>query len=288
MTLVDTNAHVLAPEAERASYPLSAELANPGDLAHDHTSDVEGYVRLMDAAGVDQAYLVSSRFHGFDNGYCASAGARFPGRFATIANVNIRAADAVDQVSHWIEGRGMHGVRLWGGGRGVATWIDDAALFPVWERVANLGVPVNAQRTTGAILPATRHLLNKLPELKLTISNAAGIDVTAGPDSPAVRDLLSLAAFPNVHVNFSTDLVRSALVADSPARRFLLALLEQFGAQRLLWSAFYTHGRGESYAAVVDVIRHGLGYLTADEREWVQWRSAQALYPALRRNFPAH
>ena len=109
----------------------------------------------MDEAGLHQAYLMASRFHGFDNSYCADALPLAPDRFVGVANIDILEPDAPDTISYWIEERGMHGVRFWGGGpqaghrfpgdeRGLANYVDDPKLIPAWERVRDLGVPSNA------------------------------------------------------------------------------------------------------------------------------------------------
>src|SRR5215813_14031817 len=166
--LVDTNIHVIAPPVVRNKYPLNIVPGTESEFSEDQANSPEDFLGRMAEAGLDQAYLMASRFHGFDNAYCADAIANSPaGRFVGVANVDILAEDASEKVSYWIEQRGMHGVRFWGGGpvaghrfagdqRGLATWVDDPKLTPVWERIRELGVPSNAQATMPEVLPNTR------------------------------------------------------------------------------------------------------------------------------------
>src|SRR5205814_10612370 len=115
--LFDTNIHVIAPPELRQKYPLNIYPGTESEFTEDQTNTPEDFTKRMDAAGVHQAYLMASRFHGFDNGYCADAIATAPpGRFVGVANIDILAHDAPDLISYWIQERGMHGVRFWGGG----------------------------------------------------------------------------------------------------------------------------------------------------------------------------
>ena len=115
--LVDTNIHVIAPPEERAQYPLHIAPGTESEFTEDQSNSPAAFLQRMDEAGLDQAYLMASRFHGFDNSYCADALQNAPpGRFVGVANIDILAEDAPRQIAYWIEERGLHGVRFWGGG----------------------------------------------------------------------------------------------------------------------------------------------------------------------------
>jgi predicted TIM-barrel fold metal-dependent hydrolase len=286
--LVDTNIHVIAPPELRSKYPLNIVQGTEAEFSEDQTNSPEGFQVRMAEAGLHQAYLMASRFHGFDNNYCAHALAVSPaGRFACVANIDILDEDAPERVSYWIEQRGMHGVRFWGGGpvaghrfvgdqRGLATWVDDPQLMPVWDRIRDLGVPSNAQATMPEVLPNTRRLLDRYPELPFTLNNLAHVPGAEGPDSEAARDLLSLAQFPRTYVNFSVNFVKQTI--DKPAaRELLLALIERFGARRLMWSSF-----GQPLPQAIDVLTRGLAFLGEEDRSGILGEGARDLYPVLR------
>ncbi len=286
--LVDTNIHVIAPPELRSKYPLHIAPGTEAEFTEDQANSPEDFQLRMAEAGLDHAYLMASRFHGFDNEYCRHALDVAPrGRFACVANIDILADDAPAQVSYWIEQRGMHGIRFWGGGpvaghrfpgdqRGLATWVDDTKLTPVWERVRELGVPSNAQATMPEVLPKTHRLLERFPELPFTLNNLAHVPAGDGPDSPAARDLLGLAEFPRTYVNFSVGFIKQT--TEKPAARELLqALIERYGARRLMWSSF-----GQPLARAITTMKDGLASLPADDRDAVLGEGARDLYPVLR------
>jgi len=107
---VDTNIHVIAPPNERAQYPLNIAPGTDKEFTEDQSNSPRDFVLKMDEAGLDQAYLMASRFHGFDNSYCADAIADAPkGRFVGVANIDILAEDAPAKISYWIEGAACTG-----------------------------------------------------------------------------------------------------------------------------------------------------------------------------------
>jgi L-fuconolactonase len=291
--LVDTNIHVIAPAELRSKYPLNIYPGTESEFSEDQTNSPEEFMRRMDEAGLHQAYLMASRFHGFDNSYCADALAHSPkSRFVGVANVDILSEDAPQRVQYWIQERGMHGIRFWGGGpvaghrfagdqRGLATWVDDPKLTPVWECVRELGVPSNAQATMPEVLPNTRRLLDGFPELPLTLNNLAHVPADQGPTSEAARDLLSLAEFPRTYVNFSVNFVKQT-TANSAANELLHALMQAFGARRLMWSSF-----GQPLPKAVAILREGLASLDEVDRAGILGEGARDLYPSLRDNLPS-
>jgi predicted TIM-barrel fold metal-dependent hydrolase len=283
--LVDTNLHVIAPPGERDRYPLSPLTGTATEFTEDQSTTAQDCLDLMDAAGVDQAFLIASRFHGFDNSYCAAAITEYPDRFVGIANIDILDPDAAGAVRYWITERGMHGVRLWGGGRGPATWIDEPRVSSVWEQVRLLGVPANAHTTVPAVLPDTARFLERFSDIPFTINHVGHVDPTGGPDSPGARALFRLAEFPLVYINIPVDVLVSGQ-EDTGSHELLLALLEHFGPRRLLWSAFYPSRRDRPYPESVAILREALSFLHSEDSAWVLGGAARALYPTLAGGHP--
>lgn len=291
--IVDTNIHVIAPPELRSRYPLNIAPGTESEFTEDQTNTPEDFIRRMDEAGVDQAYLMASRFHGFDNSYCADAIAASPaGRFVGVANIDIFQPDAPERITYWIEKRGMHGVRFWGGGpvaghrfpgdtRGIADYVDNPRFAPAWERVRELGVPANAQATIPEVLHNTRRLLERFSDIPFTLNNLVHVPPSEGVESKAARDLLALAEFPRVYVNFSVDFAAET-ENSSPARELLLALIEQFGPRRLIWSTF-----ARPLKPSVDIMMRALAFLSEADRSAVLGEGARDLYPILRQGRPS-
>ncbi len=181
----------------------------------------------------------------------------------------------------------MHGVRFWGGGpvaghrfagdtRGRADYVDDPKVRPAWDRIRELGIPSNAQATMPEVLPNTRRLLERYSDLPFTLNNLAHVPADEGPDSPAARDLLSLADFPRTYVNFSVNFVKKT-TESAAARELLLALIGRFGARRLMWSSF-----GQPLPRAIAIMHDGLASLGEEDRIGILGEGARDLYPALR------
>lgn len=294
--LVDTNIHVIAPPELRDRYPLNIFPGTESEFTEDQSNTPQSFLVQMEEAGLHQAYLMASRFHGFDNNYCADALASSPpGKFVGVANIDITAPDAPDTISYWIQERGMHGVRFWGGGpvaghrfhgdtRGRADYVDDLQYTAAWQRVQDLGVPCNAQATMPEVLPNTRRLLERFPNLPFTLNNLTHVPAKEGPASEAAQDLLSLAQFPRTYVNFSVGFIRQTL-EDQAAKELLLALLQHFGPRRLIWSTFAQGKR--SLKPYIETLEQGLAFLSEEDRAGVLGEGARDLYPALRTSMPA-
>jgi predicted TIM-barrel fold metal-dependent hydrolase len=290
--LVDTNIHVIAPPELRSKYPLNIYPGTESEFTESQTNPPDQFVKEMDEAGLDQAYLMASRFHGFDNSYCADALPGNESRFAGVANIDILQPDAPKTITYWIKERGMHGVRFWGGGpvaghrfegdtRGRADYVDDPKLAPAWQCCLDLDIPCNAQATMPEVLPNTRRLLERMPGLKLTLNNLTHVPADQGADSQAARDLLSLSDFPHTYVNFSVNFIQRTLDSE-PAKELLQAMIERFGPRRLIWSSF-----GRNLKDTKSILLKGLAFLTEEDRADVLGEGARDLYPTLRKHRPS-
>lgn len=281
---VDANLHVIATTAERGLFPLAPGGDGPAD---DEATTADELTGVMDQASVGQGLLFSSRHHGFDNRYCAAAVARYPDRFAGIANIDATSQGAPDDVAYWTGDGGLQGVRLWGGGplftdrRAAAVWVNDSRLDPLWDAIRSRGVPCNAQKTFPELLPATGAVLRRFSGLKLTLNNLAHVPAGQGTASEAAQKLLAMAEFPDVYVSFSADFVIHAARPGSPERQLLMALIGSFGAGRLCWSAFYPSERHRPYQLSAALVREALSFLPADDQEQILGGAARSLYPCL-------
>ena len=186
----------------------------------------------------------------------------------------------------------MHGVRFWGGGpvaghrfegdeRGLANYVDNPDYFPAWQRVRELDIPSNAQATMPEVLPNTLRLLERIPDLKLTLNNLAHVPADGGATSEAAQNLWRIAEYPRTYVNFSVAFMDKTLTSPA-AREPLDGLIEHFGPRRLIWSSF-----ARSLKQSREILFKGLAHLSEADRDAVLGEGARDLYPALRAGVPA-
>src|SRR6185312_4040724 len=100
-----TNIHVIALPEQRAKYPLNIYPGTESEFTEDQSNDPHDFVKTMASSGLHQAYLMASRFHGFDNNYCADALAPYPQNFVGVANIDITAPDVTKQITYWVQER---------------------------------------------------------------------------------------------------------------------------------------------------------------------------------------
>src|SRR5215211_164157 len=125
MQIIDIHPHVIA--ADQARYPLEPVGGQLSEWAAQRAVTREQLLAGMDEAGVAQAVLVqASTAHGHDNSYTADSAAAHPARFAWVGSVDALAPDAPDQITYWVQERGMAGVRLFTAGSTMteqASWL---------------------------------------------------------------------------------------------------------------------------------------------------------------------
>lgn len=284
--IVDTHPHLLAKDTDK--YPITPIGGIQSEWSKGRHLTAEEFLELMDDAGVDKAVLVqAATVHGYDNSYCADSAQRYPDRFVGVCTIDMLAPDAPDRLSYWVEERGMRGIRLFttGSGRPETDWLDDPRTFPVWERARSLGIPVCVQmRATG--IPRLRRVLERFTDIPVLVDHMAGPSLHDGPPYEAAKELFALADFPNVYLKFSTHNLVEAREGRSTPQAFFRAVIDRFGARRLMWGSNFPNSRWDGppgpYKGLVELAKESLSFLSEEERNWLLGEAALAVYPWLR------
>jgi predicted TIM-barrel fold metal-dependent hydrolase len=272
--LVDCHTHVVSPDKE--NYPL-----NPRDLSGkwylEAPASGPNLAASMDDAEVAQAILVQGvGAYTYDNRYAADAAAAAPARFASACAIDVEASDAVATLEHWIQDRGMHGVRLFALSREGPSWLTDPSTFPIWQRAAELAAHVIV-----TILP------HQLDELDQVLGHFSGIDVSLDHCGFALADadhrerLFELARHRNLHLKISTHNLDDAARIDGHARALIRSLVAQFGADRLMWGSDFCQTHDRSYEALVALARDAFSELDPSERTACFSETPRRLWPHL-------
>lgn len=281
MQIVDIHPHVIA--ADHARYPLAPVGGTLSDWAARRPVTREQMLAAMDEAGVAQAVLVqASTAHGHDNRYTADSAAADPARFVWVGSLDALAPDAPDQLTYWVQERGMAGLRLFTAGSTMseqAPWLGDPASYPTWARAQELGVPICVQMRQAGV-PALQPLLERFPGVRVIVDHFARPPLDDGPPYAAARPLFALARYPRVHVKLSTVTHEDAARGRSTPRAFLEHLVGEFGADRLAWGSNFPASEGP-LARLVALAREWVAFLPADDQERILGGTALALYPTL-------
>jgi len=297
--LFDTHAHVLS--ADRNRYPYSTLRGGAKAPVSPVVFPVEELVRQMDGGGVDFACVVQrATLYGYDNSYALDATAQFPGRLAPIVVLDGQDADAPAQLRKLAAGgHRLAGLRIVAPEltRDETAWLDGEDALNLWSAAADLGLPVTVilyRLNNDAGRAALLRVARRFPSLPILVDHvglphpstpekkwceANGIDCTipTGADFGIADHLAAFDALGNVHFKV-TDINFDRLEdvhLDSAA--FLRALVDRFGAGRLLWGSDV----GQSPAPYADKIARlqaSATQLSTDERAQFFGGTAHALY----------
>lgn len=264
--IVDSHVHIWSEDRERypraeAPYPASPELL----------------LEEMARAGVDHAVIVLPMYYAFDNRVLADTLQRHRGKFAGVGVVDPRGAAAADRLTALRERDGICGVRLRANLE--EEWFGTPETAPLWRRAAELGVPICVLGRPNH-LPALRAMVERHPDTRVVIDHLLHVQAAGGVQAPDFQALLALAAFPNVFLKLSN--VRLWAGGDYPypaAQPLIRALVDTFGAQRIMWGSDWPHVRyRDGYQRCLDFVRHELPWLSETQRAQILGGTALTLW----------
>jgi predicted TIM-barrel fold metal-dependent hydrolase len=108
---------------------------------------VESHLRFMDEAGIDMSVLTTNRNNDMEvvrhwNDFCAGVVKQHPKRFAGFAaTMPLRGKPALEEMERAVKDLGMKGFHIQA--RVEGHYLDSKELWPFYEKVAELGVPID-------------------------------------------------------------------------------------------------------------------------------------------------
>jgi len=278
--IYDIHPHVITTDTAR--YPRDPLGGTQSGWSRDRPTTHEQLVRAMDDAGVAKAAIVqASTCYGFDNSYVADAVAAHGKRFTGVFSVDVLAPDAPQKIRQWV-GRKLTGMRLFTTGStmpGQANWLADPKTFPAWQTCAELGLPVCLQmRQEG--MPQLKVLLERFPGVRMIIDHFMRAPTESGPPYAGAATMFALAAHPNIYLKLTINTVRDARRGKATPETFIGRAVKEFGARRIAWGSNFPASEG-SLKQIVEESTKALSFLPAEDQEWIFWRTAATLYPAL-------
>jgi len=275
MLIVDTHTHVIIKTDPR--YPYVETLP----WVKTHAIDFDQLLERQDAAGVQKGVLVQALHgHAYDNSYTVDCAAQFPGRFAPMGMIDAIQPDAVKKLDYWVQERGLRGCRINPG-----QWLpNDPRTAPVWQRVQELGIPMDIQG--GGKTPPLAELaemIARFPGVNVCIDHAAHVPIDDGPPFAKAEQVLGFAEFPNAYIKFSTNLIAECREAGVSATDVLEVFIRRFGPERLMWSSNYPryHEPEWTYESMVEAALDVVSPFSAEEQELLMGGTALKLWPEL-------
>ncbi|MDT7839046.1 amidohydrolase family protein [Aquabacterium sp. OR-4] len=281
MDIIDIHPHIISDDPAR--YPVTPLFGKRSEWSKERPSTVQALIAAMDAAGVAKAAVVhSSTTYGFDNSYVTDGCASHPGRLVPVCSVDMVAPDAVATTRGWVA-RGLAGLRIFTGGSTKdfdPAELEDPRAHPVWELLAELGLPMCLQ--TGVVgLPQVTMLARRFPGVNIVLDHLARPELADGPPYAQAASLFALADLPNVYLKLSPRIFAEVQKGQASASTFFPTLVAAFGVERLAWGSNYPTSPG-TLAEILAAAQAGLAGLDESQRAWIFGKTAQKLYKALR------
>ena len=263
----DAHAHVWPSVTD---YTYAPEMIPPC------AGDVDALLRAMDAASIARTMLVQPINVGFEHAYVREAVRAHPRRFVGCALANPSAGrDGVDALRALLgDGKTFRAARF-----NPALWparasMDDDVGREMFSLCGDVGAVVGFMCFHGlrarregdprTSVEAIRNLCEAYPKTKVLIDH---FGFCKGVEDESFGDLLALSAFENVMVKCSAHFrVRTS---EDSTRAQLEALLEAYGANRLMWGSdfpFVTMEDGgyDGAAGIIPSQRERVGALASD------------------------
>jgi L-fuconolactonase len=278
--VIDIHTHVIAADTGR--YPLAPLGGEQSGWSRERPASFEQMIAAMDEAGIARSALVqASTCYGHDNAYVAAAVAAHPERFTGVFSVDVCASDAAERMRHWMD-RGLTGLRVFIAGHTASAKdarLDDPRSFPAWESAGAADLPVCVQlRAAG--LPQLEAMLERFPKVRVVLDHMARPEIDAGAPYAAAAGLFGLARFPNLYLKLSTHNVRESRQGKATPESFFRKVVDAFGARRIAWGSNFPASKG-TLAEILAEARAALASLSREDQDWIFFRTAQTLYPAL-------
>ncbi len=280
--ILDIHPHIVSTDTER--YPLAPIGGTRSDWSKERSVTFEQLAIAMDDAGVAKAAIVhSSTTYGFNDDYVADSIAGQSARFTGVFSVDITRPDAPEKMAYWYS-RGMTGMRIYVRGTTMKdAWIaiDDPVIAPCWKKAADMGISmcVNAHARAEGITQLT-NLAKTYTTVPIIVDHLGQPDIEDGAPYAHARDFFGLAKYPNIYLKMTPAGMASASKGKATPESFITKLAAEFGASRIAWGSNYPSSKG-SLKEIVATLHEQLQPLSQSDREWILFRTAERLYPAL-------
>jgi L-fuconolactonase len=280
MPIIDIHPHIVSPDTER--YALAPLGGTQSAWSSERPTTYQDLIKAMDEAGVDKAAIVhSSTAYGYDNSYVADAVAAVPSRFTGVYSIDVLAPDAVETFDGWLS-RGCSGMRLFTTGSTLpdqATWFVDPKAYPFWEHAGARHIPVCMQMKQAG-LPLLRQIMDRFPKVTIILDHLARAPFEDGPPYNAASEFFELAKYKQVHLKITPVNWKPKSWGKGAPDTFFGKLIDTFGASRIAWGSNFPNSVG-TLAEILGAARNAFSFAKPADLDWIFYKTALALYPAL-------
>jgi predicted TIM-barrel fold metal-dependent hydrolase len=275
MNFIDAHSHVWTPDTQR--YPLAPGWRRLNMAPASFTADE--LMQHARPAGVSRVVLIQMSFYGYDNSYMLDVIRTHPGTFSGVAVID-QDGPRPDLAMRKLKGVGVRGFRIFAKNQPVDRWLSSDSMHRMWATAAHERLAMCCL-IDPAELPALGRMCEDFPETPVVIDHLCRIGAAGPITQRDVQALCEMARHNRVSVKVSAFY---ALGRKQPPYRDLVPMIRQvyeaFGPERLMWASDcpFQVDPGHTYQASVDLVRSGLDFLSADDKEWLLRKTAERVF----------
>jgi predicted TIM-barrel fold metal-dependent hydrolase len=274
MNFIDAHSHIWTPDT--GHYPLAAGFRRANMEPRSFT--FQELQEQMKPNGVNRVVLIQMSFYGYDNRYMLDAIKLFPGMFSGVAVIDQDNPQPADEMRK-MKAAGVRGFRIYPKDMPVERWLEGDGLQQMFRVGAAENLAMCCLIDPDA-LPALSKACQKYPDTTVVIDHLCRIGASGTIHDADVQALCDMAKHKHTYVKVSAFY---ALGKKKPPYLDLAPLIKRvydaFGPQRLMWATDCPfQSAQDGYKTSIDLVRHGLDFLSDADREWLLRKTAEKVY----------
>lgn len=277
MPFIDAHVHVWTPDL--AHYPLAAGYKRENMSPPSFTP--QELFRHCKPAQVDRINLIQMSFYGFDNRYMLDMMALHPDVFVGTAVIDPLGREPQSEMVALAKRR-VRAFRIHPrlSRQPANRWLQPEGYNHMFEAAAKHHLAMSCLIDPDA-LPELDRMCRKFPDTPVIIDHLCRIGASGTIADDDVKALCAMAEHKRILIKVGAFY---ALGKKEPPYLGLAPLIERmvraFGPRRCMWESdcpFQVQGR-HTYQASIDLIRTGLKFLSAEDKDWLLRRTAEDFF----------
>jgi predicted TIM-barrel fold metal-dependent hydrolase len=271
---IDAHSHVWTPDV--VHYPLGpgskVENMNPRSFT------AEELLMLCRPAGVGSVNLIQEGFYKFDNKYMLDMIKMYPDRFVGTVVIDPAGPDPGQELIKMIP-LGVRACRIYPSltKAPASSWLQSEGYDKMFAASVKTGLVLSCLIDPSAF-PEVDRMCRKHPDAKVIIDHLGLIGASGTIDQKDVDALCALARHPNLLIKVGAFyFLGRKMPPYTDLGPLIKSVVQAYGARRCMWESDCPFQVvRDKYTDSIDLIRTRLDFLTAEDREWLLRRTAEA------------
>ena len=273
--IIDAHVHIWIPDIAR--YPL-----DPGFKKEDMqpvSFTAEELFAHCKPSGVNRINLIQMSYYRLDHSYMLDMIRKHSERFVGVAVID-QDAKRPDIDMRKLKSQGVRGFRIYPKNQKHETWLSSESMHQMWTTAAKENLDMCCL-INPVDLPALARMCKDFPDTPVVIDHICRIGVSGTVQEKDVKVLCDMARHKNVTAKISAFYAlgkkKSPYHDLSP---LIKRVYDAFGPKRLMWATDcpFQAVDGHTYKDSIDLIKHGLDFLSAEDKAWLLRETAERVF----------